>query len=232
MARHLPCFLLAAALAGAPAFAAERTYTVTGFDQVRVTGPYRVRMTTGVAPFARATGSTQALDGVTIEVNGQILSVRRNPSTASGYPGQPAGPVEIEVGSHDLRSAIVVGSGSLDINTVRSLSFSLNVEGAGAARVGKLDVDQLKLSASGTASTSLAGSAKAATLLVRGISSLDGTSLTVKDAVIGSEGPAMVRVNVSNTAKVEAKGASQVVLDGGPACTVTASGSATVSGCR
>jgi len=231
MTRHLPCLMVAAAFIGSPAAAADRTYTVPGFDQVRVTGPYRVRLTTGVAPFARASGSTQALDGVSIEVNGQILSVRRNPSTSSGYPGQPAGPVEIEVGTHDLRSAVVVGSGSLDIDAVKALSFSLIVEGAGSARVGKLDVDQLKLSASGTASASLAGSAKSATLLVRGISSLDGAALAVKDAVIGSEGPAMVRVNVSNTAKIEAKGASQVVLDGSPACTVAAAGAATVSGC-
>jgi hypothetical protein len=233
MTRHLPCLLLAAAaLASSSAAAADRNYTVTSFDQIRLNGPYKVRLTTGVAPYARASGSTQALDGVAIEVNGQILTVRRNSGSTPSYSGQPSGPVEIEIGTHDLRSASIVGAGSLDISAVRSLAFNLTVEGAGSARVGNLEVDQLKLWAAGTASASLTGSAKSATLLVRGVSSLDGAGLSVKDAVIGSEGPAMVRVNVSNTAKVDAKGASQVVLDGQPACTVAAAGSATVSGCR
>ncbi|HEX6219158.1 MAG TPA: DUF2807 domain-containing protein [Sphingomicrobium sp.] len=233
MTCRLHLLLLAAAFgACSPAAAADRNYSVTGFDQIRVNGPYKVRLVTGVAPFARASGSVQALDGVAIDVSGQILTVRRNSSASSGYPGQPAGPVEIEIGTHNLRSAALVGAGSLDIDAVRGMSFSLTVEGAGAAKVGNLQVDQLKLWAAGTASASLGGSAKTATFLVRGVSSLDVASLSVKDAVIGSEGPAMVRANVSNSAKVDAKGVSQITLDGEPACTVTAAGSATVSGCR
>ena len=223
--------MLAAALAS-PATAAERNYTVTDFNQVRVTGPYKVRLTTGVAPFARASGSTGALDGVAIDVNGRILTVRRNPGASSGYPGQPAGPVEIEIGGHDLTIAGVVGSGSLDISAVRDMSFSLNVEGAGSARIGDVAVDQLKLWIAGTGSASLAGNAKSATLLVRGMSSLDGSRLSVDNATLGTEGPAMVRLTVSDTVKVDAKGVSQVELLGSPACTVTAAGSATVSGCR
>ena len=233
MTRHLPCFLLAAAaLAAAPAAAADRNYTITGFNQIRLNGPYKVRLTTGVAPYARASGGTQALDAVALEVNGQILTVRRNSGATRSYSGQPSAPVEIEIGTYDVRSASVIGSGSLDINAVRSLAFNLNIEGAGSARVGNLEVDQLKFWAAGTASASFAGSAKSATFLVRGVSSLDAAALAVKDAIIGSEGPATVRVNVSNTAKVDAKGASQVTLDGAPACTVTAAGSATVSGCQ
>ena len=232
MTRRLHLALLAATLFAAPAAAAERTYSVTGFEQIRLQGPYRVRLTTGVAPYARASGSTQALDGLSIEVSSQTLTVRRNPSTSSGYPGQPAGPVEIEIGVHDLRNAQIVGAGSLDISAVRGMSFAMTIEGAGAARIGSVDVDQLKLWVAGTGSASVAGSAKSATFLVRGTASLDASGLAVKDAVIGTEGPAIIRANVSNAAKIDAKGVSQVMLDGAPACTVKASGSATVDGCK
>ena len=231
MRRHFPLLLLAAAVA-TPAAGAERSYTVTDFNQVRVTGPFKVRLTTGVAPFARASGSTAALDGVAIDVNGRILTVRRNPGASSGYPGQPAGPVEIEIGGHDLAIAGVIGSGSLDISAVRGMNFSLSVEGAGSARVGDVAVDQLKVWIAGSGSASLAGSAKSATFLVRGMSSLDGSGLSVAHATLGSEGPAMVRLMVTDTVKVDAKGVSQVELLGSPACTVAAAGSATVSGCR
>ena len=232
MTRHLPLTLFATLVAAAPAGAADRTYSVTNFEQIRLQGPYKVRLVTGVAPYARASGSTQALDGIAIEVNSQILTVRRNPSVSSAYPGQPAGPVEIEIGGHDLRSASIIGAGSLDISAVRGLSFSLTVEGAGAAKVDNIDVDQFKLWVGGTGSASLSGSAKSATFLVRGMSALDASGLAVKDAVIGSEGPSIVRANVGNAAKVTARGASQVMLEGAPACTVTAVGSATVSGCK
>ena len=232
MTRRLPLALLPAIAAATPASAADRTYSVTNFEQIRLQGPYKVRLVTGVAPYARASGSVAALDGIAIEVNSQILTVRRNPSVSSGYPGQMTGPVEIEIGGHDLHSASIIGSGSLDISAVRALSFSLTVEGAGAAKVSNVEVDQLKLWIGGTGSASLSGSAKSATFLVRGMSALDASGLAVKDAVIGSEGPAIVRANVSNAAKVTARGASQVMLDGAPACTVTAVGSATVSGCK
>lgn len=233
MTRHLHFALLAAsAVAATPAIAADRTYSVTGFEQIRLQGPYKVRLTTGVAPYARASGSTQALDGISIEVNSQTLTVRRSPSSSSGYPGQPAGPVEIEVGVHDLRSASIVGAGSLEISAVRGMAFDLTIVGAGSAKVDNVSVDQLKLWAAGTASASLNGAAKSATLLVRGMSALDASGLAIKDAIIGSEGPALVRASVSNAVKVTAQGASQVILDGSPACTVSAAGSATVSGCK
>jgi hypothetical protein len=233
MIRHIHLLLLAAtAAATAPAAAADRTYSVAGFDQVRVNGPYKVRLTTGVPPFARASGDVSALDGIAIDVSGKILTVRRNSSAARSYPGQPSGPVEIEIGTHELRQASLVGAGSLDINAVRGLAFTLTVEGAGAARIGAVDVDQLKLWIAGTASATLGGTAKSATFLVRGVSSLDAVGLSVKDAVIGSEGPAIVRATVTNSAKVDAKGVSQVTLEGGPSCIVTASGSATVGGCK
>jgi len=235
MTRRLPLALLAAAACAAvaaPASAADRTYSVTNFDQVRLQGPYKVRLVTGVAPYARASGSTQALDGIAIEVNSQILTIRRNPSASTAYPGQPLGPVEIEIGGHDLRTASVIGAGSLDISAVRGLNFSLTVEGAGAATIGDVQVDQFKLWVGGTGSASLAGEAKSATFLVRGMSALEASGLAVKDAVIGAEGPAIVRANVSNAAKVTARGVSQVMLDGAPACTVSAAGSATVSGCK
>ena len=229
---RLPLALVMGLAAVTPAAAADRTYSVTGFEQVRLQGPYKVRLVTGVAPYARASGTTAALDGIAIEVSGQILTVRRNPVAAGGFSGQPAGPVEIEIGAHDLRSALVVGSGSLDINAVRGMTFSLTVEGAGAARVGDIAVDQVKLWIAGAGSATLSGSAKSATFLVRGTSSLDASGLEVRDAVIGSEGPAIIRANVSNAAKISATGVSQIMLDGAPACTVKASGSATVSGCK
>jgi hypothetical protein len=54
----------------------------------------------------------------------------------------------------------------------------------------------------------------------------------VKDAVIGAEGPAIIRANVTETAKIDAVGIGTITLGGKPACTVNAKGSAVVTGCK
>ncbi|HEV2044211.1 MAG TPA: DUF2807 domain-containing protein, partial [Sphingomicrobium sp.] len=116
--KHL--ILAAFLLSAAPAAAAERNFGVSGFDRVRVDGDYKVTLTVGIAPFAKAKGSMRALDPVDIVVEGRTLIVRAKASASwGGYPGESAGPVEISIGTHELTAAFVNGAGSLAINKVR-----------------------------------------------------------------------------------------------------------------
>ena len=46
--------LIAATAIASPASAATRNFGITGFEKIRVDGPYKVILTTGVAPFAIA----------------------------------------------------------------------------------------------------------------------------------------------------------------------------------
>ena len=231
MRKILPA-LAVLACSAAPAEAASSNFGVGGFDRIRVDGPFKVRLATGVAPFAVATGSPAALESVAIEILGRTLVVRSNRSAWGGFPGTSTGPVEISLGTHDLSAAWVNGSGSLAIDKARGLSFDLSVQGAGSASIGAVAVDQLKVSIAGTGTASLAGSAPKLTAIVRGISTLDAPGLETKNATIGAQGPATVRATVTGTAKVDAQGASTIELGGRPACTVKTIGSATVTGCR
>ena len=225
--------LAALLFATAPAAAADRNFSVTSFDRVRIDGPYQVTLKTNVAPFARATGTQASLDGVSIKVEGRTLIIRSNPSAGwGGYPGEGRGPVTIELGTHELSTAWINGPGALIIDRVKGLSFDLAIQGAGTMRIDGADVDVLKIGMSGAASTRIAGRAAKLTATVRGTSSLDAESLSIKDAVIGAEGPALVRASVSGTAKVDALGLASVALAGAPSCETKTQGSATVSGCR
>lgn len=228
--RHF-ALAIAALLSASPAVAAERNYSVTSFDRIRVDGPYEVRLRTNVAPFARASGSQASLDGVSIKVEGRTLIVRAGQAWG-GYPGEGRGPVTIEVGTHDLTTAWVNGAGAVMIDKVRGLSFDLAIQGSGVARIGIADVDQMKIGLSGSASARLGGRAAKLTATVRGTSSLDAETLAVKDAVIGTEGPSLIRASVSGTAKVDALGLASVALGGSPSCILKTQGSATVTGCR
>jgi len=235
MIDRIPILMLLA-LASLPADAAptqsQRNYSVTSFDRIRLDGPYQVELKTNVAPFARATGPAASLDGVSIGVEGRTLVVRAGSGSWGGYPGQSQGPVTIELGTHDLGAAWINGSGALHIDRVKGLNFDLAIQGAGSSSIDDVDADQLKLGISGAGSARMGGKAKKLTAIIRGTSSLDAEGLTVKDAVIGAEGPATIRATVTGTAKVDAMGLASVSLSGNPACTVTARGSAVVTGCE
>jgi len=228
-------FLFAAAAAivfAVPATAATRNFGITSFEKIRVEGPYRVRLATGVAPFASASGSPAALDRIAIDVQGNTLVVHSSNSSWGGYPGQNAGPVDISLGTHDLSSAWLSGSGMLAIDRVRALKFDLSVQGSGGAAIAQTDVDQLNVAVAGTASATLAGRVGKMTAVVRGISSLDAAALTTKDATIGADGAATVKANVTNSVTVDAMGPATIMLAGRPACTLRVNGSTSVTGCK
>lgn len=216
-----------------PANAATRNFGVHGFERIRLDGDFRVKVVNGVAPYARAKGSMRGLDGVSVTVEGRTLVVRAAKSASwGGFPGNESGPIEIEVGTHELSAVYVNGSGALEINRAKGLKFDISGQGAGLITIEAVDVDQLSLSLAGAASARLGGTAGKATIMVRGTSVLDAPTLSVKDVVIGAQGPATVRLNATKTAKVDAAGVASVVLTGNPSCTVKTQGSASVSGCK
>jgi hypothetical protein len=227
-------FLLAASAMlalPAPANAATRNFGITSFTKIRVEGPYRVSLATGVAPFAKASGSPAALDRVAIDVRGDTLVIHSNQSWG-GYPGADPGPVEVSVGTHDLTNATLFGSGLLSIDRVKGLSFALTVEGSGASEIGDVAADQMNVTLEGTAGGKLGGHAGKLTALVRGLSSLDAKRLTTPNAAISADGTATVDANVTDTARVDGWGTATIRLTGQPSCAVKVTGSVSVSGCK
>ena len=210
----------------------QRGFSVTGFDRIRVDGPYKVTLKTNVSPYARATGTAASIDGVSIKVEGRTLVIRAGSGGWGGYPGEGHGPVTIEVGTHDLSAAYINGPGALDIDRVRGLGFDLSIQGSGIASIGRVEVDQMTVGISGAGTSRLNGHVAMLTATVRGSSNLEAEGLQATDAVIGAEGPSVVRTEVTNSAKVDANGLVSVTLTGNPACTVKARGSANVVGCK
>jgi len=223
--------VFASLVIAAPAAAATRNFGITDFTKVRVTGPYKVTLTTGVAPFAKANGSPGALDRLAIEVRGDTLVVQANPSWG-GYPGENSGPVEVAIGTHDLTNATLFGAGSLAIDRVKGLTFVLIVQGSGASEIGDVAADQLNITLEGTASAKLAGHANKLTALVRGVSTLQAANLATPVAAISADGTATIDANVTDTARVDGWGAATIRLTGRPSCTLKTAGSTSVTGCR
>lgn len=216
----------------APLAGATRNFGITDFTKVRVEGPYKVTLTTGVPPSARAIGSPAALDRVAIEVRGDTLVVHTDTNAWGGYPGADPGTAEIEIGTHDLSSAALTGAGSVAINRVSGLSFGLSVFGSGSAQIADVAVDQFTASLAGTTSVKLIGSVKRFTASVRGLSALDAGKLTSPATHVTAEGSGTVDAVATDNATVEASGPATIRLSGNPSCQLTVHGSASVSGCK
>ena len=229
---RLSLLAFAALSLAAPATAATRNFGIEDFDRIRVTGPFKVQLVTGVAPFAKATGASDAIDSLSIEVQGRTLVVQQNASNWSSFPGQNSGLVTISIGTHDLSAAWLNGSGSLSIDHVKASSFELSVQGAGSASIGSVAVDTLKLGMSGSGSATISGMAPQMTATLFGASTFDGSALTAKDATIGAQGTAVIKLAATDAVKIDAEGPVTLTFSGNPACTLRSQGPADVTGCR
>ena len=216
----------------APAAAATRNFGVEDFDRIRVTGPFKVQLVTGVAPFARATGSTDATDAISIEMVGRTLVVQPNASNWTSFPGQNGGPVTISIGTHDLSAVWLNGSGMISVDRVKGQSFELTLQGSGAVSVGNIAVDTLRIGMSGGGSATMAGTAPQVTATLFGASNFDGSALNSKDATIGAQGTAVIKLTATDAVKIDSEGPVTISLGGKPACTLRAQGPADVTGCR
>lgn len=223
MMRLMIRFLLALAAlfaCAAPASAAERRYAVADFERVVVEGPYSVRLTVGRSTSALATGSQQALDAVTVEVQGTTLRIRRNANAWSNNARRPAEPAVIVLTTRTLRSARLLGAGRLDIDGAKGLRLDLIVEGSGRLSATRVDADNLSLGLRGSASIEIAGTAETLTADIQGASSLAGSRFSAETATISASTAGEISLTARRAATVTANGLGKVTIQGSPACTL------------
>jgi hypothetical protein len=222
--------LVALVLSAGSATAAPPTrgYTVTGFDRLRVDGPFDVTVRTGLPPSARATGATAALDRLKIEVQNSTLVIKPDNAAWGGYPGGSIGKVSVTVTMSGLSSATLAGSGKLTIDRVRGEALELGLGGAGVVSVGQLAVDRINVTLTGAGNASLAGRADNGRFIVRGAGNIAAEGLNVRHAEIVSAGDGTIKLTASETAKVTAAGTGDVTVLGKADCTISASGAGNV----
>ena len=219
MKRIIAALACAAALAS-PAAAAERRYSVTDFDRVVVEGPFTVRLATGGSSSAIATGSPEALERVSIEVQGRTLRVRPNRSAWGGYPGAAAGPVAIALATRELRAASVNGPGSLAVDRAAGLRLDLAVEGPGRIVVPAAQAGTLVIGMIGSGRIQIGGTASELRANVHGWGDLEAAALRTRGANITTDTAGRIAVAVERQATITATGLGEVDIIGSPACTV------------
>jgi len=212
-----------------PAFAAERSLTLTDFDRIRVEGGIIVEVRSGSATSGRLIGSPAALDAASVEVLGRQLTIRRARAGENGSSGKtpPAALVRITV--PELKSISVSGPAKVSVDRLRGLRVSASLEGPGALSITNIVADRMDLGSLGAGTLTLGGTVGNLTATLRGAGTLEASKLSVDDLKMTSESAGIATIAVKRAAAVTMTGTGTVTILGRPACTVRNIGSGTVS---
>lgn len=214
MTRLLACAL--ALLIAGPAQAAQRDVLVGGFERVRVSGPFEVRIAVG-PPSAHIEGDEAALDGVDVDAEGDTLTVRPRGTSAAG---PRSGPAVVTLTSLTLRSVAVAGGARVSAERVGGERVDLAVNGSGTLSVTAADAIDLSATVIGAGSIAVAGKAARARLLTNGPGGIDADGLEADALTVRLDGPGATRARARYTAGVVNTGAGSVSVAGNATCTV------------
>lgn len=224
--RHL--LLLPLLALSAPAHAAERGFTVTGFDRIVVAGPFAVTVRIGPGVSVRATGDTQALDRLVVVAENNVLKLRATNPIGGNWANGNMGKVTVQVTAPALRGATLAGSGNLSIDRARAPQFDALLSGSGDLAIGALEADRAILSLIGSGDLTVAGKAAAVRASVSGSGDLAAAGLAAEDATVSVVGSGNASLGASHKATVLATGSGDVAITGAATCAVDQHGSGNV----
>ncbi len=214
--------VLPAPMAVPPAAGAERRFSVTSFERIRVEGPFEVRLDTGKPPSASVVADQRTLDQMSFTVDGTTLVVRLSGSGWGETPRQRRTAPVITLTTHELRSALVRAGARLTVTGIAGQRVDLAVNGSGVLIAEQVRADQLNATVIGAGGMTLSGTAQRAQLMSNGAGTIDAAKLIANDLVVRQDGTGETLGSARFTAKVTTNGLGRVAVGGTPACTVKA----------
>ena len=209
-----------------PGSTVNRNYQLGAFDKIEVAGSYEVKVTTGGAPGASATGGDKLLDETKVVVENGTLKIvpKKNERWSWGKQGK----AQFTVTTAMLHSAVIAGSGRIAVDKVDG-DFKGVVAGSGNLQLAAVNGGAIDLTIAGSGKVGAAGKAQSTKLVVAGSGDVDAAGLAAKTADVSIAGSGNVRAHASDTAKVEIMGSGDVTISGGAKCSVSKAGSGNVT---
>lgn len=223
--RAAPLLLVATfASAPAPAHADERRYMLSGFDGIRVDGPFDVTVVAGGSPGAVASGEMRSLDSVSVRVQGMTLVISPSLNAWGGYPGAARARPRVTVTAATLRSATMVGGGRLAIDRMRGQRIDLSLTGAATLTVGDAQAERIEAALLGTGQITLGGRALQGRFASNGAGAIDARGLDVGALTVNWQSAGDGQFAAARTAEVFASGQGAVTVVGDAKCLIRGNG--------
>lgn len=221
--------LTAALLLPALAQAAERQFSLFGFDDIRIGNGVDVVLTSGKGPSARAEGETrELLDRVSLQKNGKQLIVSVRPKSLSGDNYDGDGPVTLYLSSYAISNISHLGSGRVTLDKLSGRTPRVRLGGFGTLHIDAVDADRLDLAMTGGGQVTMVGKVRDARVELQGASMFESPDLTVEKLTLIHRGPASSQMKVTREAIITNNGTGRINVAGRPNCTVRTDGAANI----
>ncbi|UZK64990.1 GIN domain-containing protein [Sphingomonas sp. M1-B02] len=201
----------------------ERRFMISGFDQLRVDGPFEVEVVPG-SPGAVATGSRVSLDQVSVRVDGGTMVVSTGPLGWETRGKSTDWAPRVRVSVRALRAVRITGGARVRVAEMRGGRVDMSLNGTGTLDVGSIQADDFTASLAGFGKMTLAGITARGRVRNYGEGSIDAAGLSVGDANLFSQSTGDLRIAVRFTARAVALGKGAIRIDGKPECRVSGSG--------
>lgn len=226
----LRCAAIAAVtlIISGPVSAAEKRYGLTSFEAIEVLADVAVEVTTRAPVSAVATGPQDALDRISVEARDGKLVISERKFAGDEARRAPRGAVTVRINAANLRSAMLAGAGSLQIDRLKGARVAIGLRGPGRLTVGEVSSDRLSVAMVGNGTMTLGGRVKQAQMSLAGAGMVDAGTLSVDELTADSEGAGEHSLRAVKTAAITSRGIGKTVVLGKPSCTVRNIGSGTV----
>ncbi len=212
-----------AAFASTQAWAAERKFTVTGFNEIEVSGPFDVVVSVGKGQSVRAVGTAKDLDRLKVEVSGNELRIG---SKERGWMDwSDSDPVKIWVTVPSLKAASLAGSGDMQIDRVKTAAFVGSIAGSGDLTIASLAATNARLSIAGSGDLTASGSCGTAEVSIAGSGDVDISGLRCQTLSARVAGSGDITANATKDAKLSVMGSGAITVSGGAKCDISKMGS-------
>lgn len=212
-----------------PAEAAERKYSISSFEDVRIIGNVNVFISTDKGVSARAeAASREILDRVLLRKNGSQLIVSIRPKAGDNSRFSAEEPVTVTLSSYVVKSVTHSGSGTVSLDKLGGRDPKARLTGFGVLTINDVAGDTLSVAMNGGGQMVMAGTATKATIQLLGSSIFDGSQLTLETLKLVQRGPASSHIFVEKQVDISNSGTGQIRIDGRPNCSVKSGGSADI----
>ncbi|NYT42386.1 DUF2807 domain-containing protein [Sphingomonas sp. R-74633] len=210
-------------LLGAAAPGDERVVMVTGFDRLRVDGPFTVEVVPG-SPGVTISGDRAAIDRVGVRVEAGTLAINAGTAGWQTSAGKAASGARIRVSVPGLRVVQTNGGTVMKVAALVGNRIDVSLNGSGRIDVAKVDAQELSVTMAGGGAIALAGAVLHLRVRLYGSTSLDAEKLTSADAVLVSGSSGALTVGVRYNSQVSATSSGPVRVIGNGKCAVVGQG--------
>ncbi len=221
--------ILAMLLLSSAGHAAERKFSIFGFDDIRIGNGVDVVLTSGKGPSARAEGATrEILDRVSLQKNGKQLVVSVRPRSLDRNNYEEDAPVTLYLSSYAIENLSHLGSGRVTLDKLSGRTPKVRLGGFGTVQIDAVEADRLDVAMTGGGQLKMAGEAVAARIELQGASIFESPDLAVEKLNLVQRGPVSTHLAVERDANISNFGTGRIQIDGRPNCTVRTDGSAQI----